>query len=123
MGVMLTVMMTPVIASGIPALWGLEGLAAGWVIHLFNSAVLGVAFAVLAGAVGVETDLPRSAGLGIAYGVVLWVVLAAIVMPIWLGAVGFPGTPPLPNFNPLSFVGHLVYGVVLGAAYPSLADL
>jgi hypothetical protein len=117
-GAMMTVMMTPVIEMGIPALYGIEGPAglAGWVIHMSNSAVLGVVFGGLVGRIGLK-GTGRIAGAGLVYGAVLWIVLAAVVMPIWLGAVGFPGTPPLPNLNPLSLVGHLVYGLVLGVGY------
>lgn len=123
MGVMLTMQMTPVIENAIPAMYGLSGLAAGWVAHLFHSAVLGVAFAYLLDAVGWRDRAATwggGVGIGLGYGVVLWVVLAAIVMPIWLSAVGFPGAPALPNFNPMSLVGHVVYGVVLGAVYAAL---
>ncbi|WP_089828073.1 DUF6789 family protein [Halogranum amylolyticum] len=119
MGVLLSVLMTPVIQSAIPALWGLSGGVAGWVIHMSNSAVLGVAFAALAKALPqYSSSIGRSTALGAVYGVVLWVVLAALVMPVWLGAVGFAGAPALPNFNPMSLVAHLVYGIALGAAYP-----
>ncbi|MFB6154859.1 MAG: DUF6789 family protein [Haloferacaceae archaeon] len=124
MGAVLTVQMTPVVAAAIPALYGLSGLTAGWVVHLFHSAVLGLVFAA---ALRAEPRLAetraRAAGSGVAYGVVLWVVLAALVMPVWLGAVNFPGTPPFPNFNPLSLVAHVVYGAVLGVVFPSVADL
>ncbi|WP_323191192.1 histidine kinase [Halostella sp. PRR32] len=123
MGIMLTMQMTPVIENAIPALWGLSGGLAGWVIHMSNSAVLGVVFAAIAsaGAFREYADSPgTSAALGIAYGVVLWVVLAAIVMPIWLDAVGFGMAPAVPNFNPMSLVGHVAYGVVLGVVYPLL---
>ena len=123
MGVMLTTVMTPVIEVAIPAMYGLSGGAAGWVLHMSHSAVLGVAFVGLANALGVSEDLPRSAGLGVAYGVALWVILAALVMPVWLGAVGFAGAPPLPNFNPTSLVGHVVYGGVLGAVFPFVREL
>jgi hypothetical protein len=123
MGIMLTMQMTPVIENAIPALWGLSGGLAGWVVHMSNSAVLGVVFAAIASAGGLR-EYGRSSGtsaaLGIAYGVVLWVVLAAIVMPTWLEAVGFPMAPAVPNFNPMSLVGHVVYGAVLGAVYPML---
>ena len=123
MGIMLTMQMTPVIENAIPALWGLSGGLAGWVVHMSNSAVLGVVFAALASA-GALREYSNSVGtstaLGIAYGVVLWVVLAAIVMPIWLDAVGFPMAPAVPNFNPMSLVGHVVYGGVLGATYAAL---
>jgi hypothetical protein len=120
-GAMMSMMMTPVIEMAIPAMYGIEGPAglAGWVIHMSNSAILGVVFGALVGA----SDLSgtgRVASAGLAYGIVLWVALAAIVMPIWLGAVGFPGAPPLPNFNPMSLVGHAVYGLVLGSVYAAL---
>ena len=123
MGVMLTMQMTPVITKAIPAMYGLSGLAAGWIAHLLHSTVLGVVFAFLVGATGLTDraeEYGGGIGLGIGYGVVLWVVLAAIVMPIWLSAVGFPGAPPLPNFNPMSLVGHVVYGAVLGAVFAAV---
>lgn len=123
MGAMLTMQMGPVIEVAIPSMYGLEGLAAGWVVHLFHSVVLGVVFAAVVGATEYGDSVGRSAALGLAYGAVLWVVLAAIVMPIWLGVVGSPANPPLPNFNPQSLVGHLAYGLVLGVAFPYLRDL
>lgn len=120
-GAMMSAMMTPVMEMAIPAMYGIEGPAglAGWVIHMSNSAVLGVVFGALAGRADL-TGTGRTAGAGLVYGAVLWAVLAATVMPIWLGTVGFPGTPPLPNLNPLSLVGHLVYGLVLGVVYAAV---
>ena len=123
MGAMLTTQMTPVIEVAIPSMYGLEGLAAGWVAHLFHSVVLGVVFAGVASALGYGDSVGRSAGLGVGYGVVLWVVLAALVMPIWLGAVGSPANPPFPNFNPMSLVGHVVYGLVVGVVFPYVREL
>lgn len=123
MGAMLTMQMGPVIRVAIPSMYGLEGLAAGWVVHLFHSVVLGAVFAGVAGSLGFDESAGRSVGLGLAYGVVVWVLLAALVMPVWLGAVGFPKVPPLPNFNPKSLVGHLVYGLVLGIVFPFVRNL
>ncbi|WP_129114144.1 histidine kinase [Halegenticoccus tardaugens] len=121
MGAMLSLLMTPVIEAAIPALYGLSGGIAGWTIHMANSAILGVVFAALAGALPRYAETPlESAGLGAVYGVVLWVVLAGFVMPIWLAAVGFPMAPPIPNLDPMSLVGHVVYGAILGATYPTL---
>ncbi|MFC7157631.1 histidine kinase [Halomarina halobia] len=120
MGIMLTVMMGPVIAAAIPALWGLNGLAAGWGVHLVNSAIFGLVFAAIVASPPVRQytgSLGRTTAVGVAYGVVIWIVAAGIVMPIWLQAVGFPMAPPLPNFNPMSLVGHVVYGAVLGGVY------
>lgn len=118
MGIILTVMMTPVIETAIPAMYGLSGGAAGWFIHMSHAAILGVVFAGIVNAAGVGNDLTRTIGLGFLYGAVLWVVLAALVMPVWLSAVGFAGAPPLPNFNLTSLVGHLIYGAVAGAVFP-----
>jgi uncharacterized membrane protein YagU involved in acid resistance len=121
MGVMLTVQMTPVIEVAIPAMYGLTGGLAGWVMHMAHSAVLGVAFAAAASAApSLAADQRRTVGAGLAYGAVLWAVLAVLVMPVWLGAVGFPGAPPFPNVSVMSLVGHLVYGAVLGVAYALL---
>ena len=86
MDAMLTVMLTPVIQRA----WRCTDStvsATGWLAHLFHSAAFDVVFAALAGAAGIGDDRVKSAGVGVAYGV----VLAAIVMPIWLGAAGVPG--------------------------------
>ncbi|WP_430504110.1 DUF6789 family protein [Haloparvum sp. PAK95] len=126
MGAMLSVMMAPVLEMAIPSLYGIAGPAGavGWVIHVSHGAVLGVAFAaILQTKPGVGGSIGKSAGAGAAYGVGIWVVLAAIVMPVWLGTVGFGGAPSVPNFNPMSLVAHVVYGVVLGAVFPLVADL
>ena len=111
--------MPPVIAGAIPALWGLSGLAAGWLVHLVNGVILGLAFAAVVENTGLRAYAERRTGwiLGGAWGVVLWIVAAAVVMPVWLSAVGFPQAPPLPNINPQTLPGHVVYGVVLGAVY------
>ena len=87
------------------------------VVHMSHSAVLGVAFAAIIGAgLGRFSD---NVGATIVTGVVLWAVLAALVMPIWLAAVGFAGAPRFPNFAlPGSLPAHVVYGAVLEAIYP-----
>ena len=121
MGVMITVVMTPVIEGAIPALYGLSGGLAGWVVHMSHSAILGAVFAAIMGA-GLSRfsdNIGATIGIGAIYGIVLWAVLAALVMPIWLAAIGFPQAPPFPNFAlPGSLPAHVVYGVVLGAVYP-----
>jgi hypothetical protein len=123
MGAMLTMQMGPVIEVAIPSMYGLSGLAAGWAVHLFHSVVLGIVFAAVGSALLDIDSVGRSAALGLGFGVVLWIGLAALVMPVWLGAVGSPANPPLPNFNPQSLVGHVAYGLVLGVAFPYLQDL
>nr|WP_193570812.1 hypothetical protein [Halorubellus sp. JP-L1] len=43
-----------------------------------------------------------------------------LVIPVWLDAVGFANAPALPNVSVQSLVGHVVYGVILGAVYAAL---
>jgi hypothetical protein len=45
-----------------------------------------------------------------------------ITLPIWLGAVGFTTPPSIPNVTVPLLVWHLLYGLVLGALFPSVAD-
>ncbi|GAA0245066.1 histidine kinase [Haladaptatus pallidirubidus] len=125
MGVMLTMQMRPVIEHAIPSLWGLDGGAAGWTIHMINSAIFGVLFAAMVSLTGLRSSadsVGKSAAIGVGYGVLVWVVAAVIVMPIWLQAVGFPMAPSLPNVSMQSLIGHVVFGAVLGALYPVIRN-
>lgn len=45
-----------------------------------------------------------------------------LVTPVWLQTVGFGGVPSVPYVGVQNFVGHVVYGVVLGAAYAALTE-
>jgi len=116
-GVLLQAMGTmPTIA----ALYGSESVAVGWIAHLFHSVVFGLVFA--AAVVRTEyrdADLGTLAAIGAGYGVVLWLVAAAVAMPLWLGALGLDA-PSVPNLDAASVAGHLVYGVVLGAAFAAV---
>ncbi|WP_321111871.1 hypothetical protein [Halorussus salinisoli] len=113
-GVLLQTMgMMPAIAS----LYGMESVVVGWTAHLFHSVVFALVFA----AAVVRTDyrdaeLGPITALGAGYGVVLWFVAAAIAMPLWMGALGMDA-PAIPNLDASSLVGHVLYGVVLGAVF------
>lgn len=109
----------PVIGS----LYGVESLLVGWVTHVFHSLVFGLLFAG-----GCTLPYLRRAtrtpaglvGLGMGWGVVLWLVAAGIVMPVWLLAVGVPAT--VPSLRPVGLLTHLVWGAVLGGGYAVLPD-
>jgi len=120
MAVLISVMNAAVLAGAIPALYGLSGGVAGWVVHLSHGAVLGVVFAALLRGLGEDRSAGSIVGLGLLWGVFTWIGLAALVMPVWLSAVGFPMAPPVPNFAPPSLLWHAVYGGVLGVAYAGL---
>lgn len=53
-------------------------------------------------------------GLGVVYGLVLELVAAGVMLPIWANAVG-AASLGVPFIIPIGFVTHLVYGVLLGA--------
>ncbi|WP_336359941.1 histidine kinase [Haladaptatus sp. ZSTT2] len=115
-----------VIANALPALYGIQGpaLAAGWGIHLVHGAIFGIVYAAFVSTEPLReyaAKLPTGAVLGIAFSVLQTIVAVGFIMPLWLQAVGFPAAPPVPNLALSSFIGHAVYGVVLGALYPVLA--
>lgn len=120
MGVMATMMLPTVMTEYIPGLIGLDGLVAGWIVHLSIAAVFGVGYAALA----TETDFVDHSpsyrwdiALGLGYGAVLWLVAMVIVMPIWLGTLG-TATLPVPWLDPMTLMGHLVFGLVVGVVFP-----
>lgn len=88
MGVLISLMNPTVLAVAIPRLYGLppppNGIA-GWVVHLSHGAVLGVVFAGLLSAPALREftgSTLRTVLAGLVYGVVVWIVLAALVMPV-----------------------------------------
>jgi len=119
MGVLVVVMNEPTLAVAIPSLYTLApppNLPMGMAVHLFHGAVLGVVFA--GGLRALDVDGPvRTIGAGLAWGVLTWAVLAALLMPLWLEAVGSPANPPFPNFAVPSLLWHVVFGLVLGGVY------
>jgi len=124
MGGLVLVMSPPVLAVAIPSLYGLApppNPAVGMAVHVAHGVVLGVVFAAIAGARRV-TSTAGLVGLGVGWGVVTWIGLAALLMPVWLSAVGSPASPPFPNFAPPSLLWHVVYGAVLGGVYAVGAD-
>ncbi|EMA28974.1 DUF6789 family protein [Haloarcula japonica] len=124
MGALILVMNPPTLAVAIPSLYGLApppSPGAGLVVHLSHGAVMGVMFAGLASLLHTDSS-GKLLGLGVGWGVVTWAVFAALVMPVWLGAVGSPASPPFPNFAPPSLLWHVVYGSVLGGVYAVTAD-
>ncbi len=123
-GAMMQLLMPDILEMAIPGMFGLgPSLAIGWGIHLVNGAVFGLVYAAIARfdpLAAYAEGLPSGIGLGIVYGVVIWAIAASIVMPLWVGAMT-PMSPPVPDVNPASLVGHAVFGAILGALYPLLS--
>ncbi|MGI8948092.1 MAG: hypothetical protein ACR2FV_09010 [Ornithinimicrobium sp.] len=103
--------MIPMVAM----LVGSEAVAVGWIVHLVNSAIFGAAFGLIAGAR--QMGLGMQLAMGAAYGLVLWVVGALLLMPARLGMDLFV----INEMSVRSLMGHLVFGVILGGVVAILA--
>ncbi|MFC7076554.1 ATP-binding protein [Haloarcula halophila] len=106
------------LAGSVPvigALYGVTDIWVGWITHEFHSIVFGLVYGALVTALPVEDDPLRYVGVAVAWALVLWLFAAGLVMPLWLGLLGF--TASLPSLSMMSLFGHLVWGVSLGGAY------
>jgi hypothetical protein len=121
-GIMMSMMSAPTPDGGSMNMMAMVGMVikaptalAGWLYHLFNSAVIGAVFgAVLGGRLGA-----MSTGLlwGAMYGFIWWILGALILMPVLLGMPAFAPLSMMPAVAMGSLVGHLIFGAVLGVAY------
>lgn len=124
MGVAITVMDLETLRQSIAGLYGQEGsLVIGWIAHVIHGSLFGILFAAILtepGAYRVTNSVTKTLVAGLVYGLVLVVVAAGIVMPIWLGVVGLAEGVSIPSVTVSSIVWHLLYGAVLGAVFPLL---
>lgn len=121
--IVLSLWLAPFLQEALPGMFGLDGGIVGWVLQASLGAVLGVVFAAVVGALDWDHDVGRSTGLGVAYGALLWVVNFGFLFPLWLRAVNLPSMADLVSFNLVALAGYLVFGAVLGAVYPYVADV
>ncbi len=102
----------------IGALYGVESVAMGWITHLFHSVVFALLFVggVSWSPAFDRVDRPlRASVVGVAWGGLLWLVAAGVVMPLWLRATGLPA--PLPNLPAVGLLAHGIWGLTLGWGY------
>jgi signal transduction histidine kinase len=110
----------PVIGS----LYGIQTPLIGWITHLFHSAVFGLLFAAICAEprIGRFVSGPFRSGLvGLGWGAILWFLAAGIFMPVWLSLLGVP--TEIPNLSVAGFVGHALWGVILGVAYWGIGNI
>lgn len=108
----------------IGALYGVQNVVGGWLAHLFHSTLFALAFAGLVYLEPFREFAETYRGgliLGSGYGVALWAGGAAILMPIWLRSAGITAPAP-PDLAVGALLAHLLYGAVLGTAYPAVLD-
>lgn len=120
-GMMMQIMKTPdgkmPLMGMVAMVVGSKSLVVGWLYHLVNSAVIGALFGWLLG--GRVRGYGSGLGWGALYGLVWWVLGGLILMPV---LIGMPVLAPLTMAGMMpvaigSLIGHLIYGLLLGAAF------
>ncbi len=91
----------------------------GFAVHMVNSAVIGVGFALLLGS---RIHSPASGlGHGLGYGAIWWLLGPLTLMPLFMGmGLGVNWTAAAATEMLPSLFGHLVYGSILGVTYAVL---
>jgi len=119
-GAVVSVVDPVLLRETIPAIYGVGvpgDVILGWVVHVMHAAVLGVAFAAVVGLSGRSGATAREqVGGALLFSLAIWVVLAAIALPLWLAAVS-PRALPVPYVSNAMLAGHLAYGTVMGTIY------
>jgi uncharacterized membrane protein YagU involved in acid resistance len=99
---------------------GSDSAGAGFLYHMFNSAVIGAIFGLVLGTLSHTYD-GRGAGLGLLYGAMGWVLGPLVLMPLMMGMggpqFGMALSPPMV----MSLMGHLIFGLLTGLAYAAYA--
>lgn len=115
-GIMLGMMgILPVIGKMV----GLPNIAAGFVVHLGISATIGASFAVLFS--GVIRGVGGGVTAGLGYGAIWWLLGPLTLMPLFMGmGLGVNWNAGAATAMMPSLVGHLVFGLILGALYALL---
>jgi len=88
----------------------------GFIVHLVNSAIIGVIFSFTLGKC--TTNISNGLGFGFLYGSIWWLLGPMTLMPLFMGmGLGVnwnlaAATKMLPSLG-----GHLLYGGILGIVY------
>lgn len=110
-GVLMQMMgMMPMIA----AMVGNESVAVGWIVHLIISAGTGAIFGLIFGEF--VASYGGGIGYGLVYGFAWWILGSLIAMPILLG-MGMQFANAFDATHLMSLMGHLIFGLILGAVY------
>lgn len=139
LGLILWLIQPEAIEAAIPAAYGFDPSSVlGWAIHLGQGAVLGIIFgfivtrSVILGVLrtDVETDplsgtsdTTRVAAAGVVYGLAIWSILPALILPALTDAIGGQAAGEFPAVALESLAGHILFGIVLGLVFAMFVDL
>ncbi|MDS0296580.1 hypothetical protein [Halogeometricum luteum] len=116
----------PLIALALPMMYGFSGpdLLAGWAIHQFHGVALAVMYVAAAQwqpVTGHAKTLRGAVALAVVVGVVSTALFSVLLMPLWLGAIGYPFTPTVPDLampeKLWSVFGHVIYALPATLGY------
>jgi signal transduction histidine kinase len=101
--------------AGIGVFYGTANPVVGWITHEFHSVVFGFVFVSLVSLAPADRrdDVVTYVAVGAGWALVLWVVAAGVVAPVWLRLLGIAA--PIPNLSAPLLASHLVWGLSLGA--------
>ena len=98
---------------------GLPTVAAGWVVHLGISAIIGAAFGVLLG--WLVTGRMSSLVVASLYGMAWWALGPLTLMPLLMGmGLGVNWNLEAAQAMLPSLMGHMMFGLVMGLVYAPL---
>lgn len=105
----------------IGALYAVPNQIVGWITHLFHSLVFGLFF--VAGTTLPVFNFSYSYAvarvlLAVGWGIILWLLAAGVVMPLWLQFVGIETM--VPNLSRGGLISHTLWGAVLGISYHAI---
>ena len=104
---------------------GQASIAVGWVVHLAHSLIAALLYGYVVDQVELLSGARKSLGqgllVGLGYGVLLWLLGASVLMPLWTNALGITALT-VPNIGLQRLIGHLVFGSVLGISYSWLTE-
>ncbi len=95
---------------------GSPTVAAGFIVHMVNSAIIGAGFAVLFGksAEGVGAGITT----GVLYGGMWWFLGPLTLMPLFMGmGLGVNWSITAATTMLPSLAGHMMYGAILGTVF------
>lgn len=135
-GALLWVVDPEIVTDTIPGIYGFDTAGGlGWVFHLFHGLVLGLVFGALVsrdpilGTITADTqfDVLEETGLavrfvlaGFVYGLAVWALLPVIAGTVLISVGG--ADPVFPAIAAETLLGHLLYGLLLGALFSVFVD-
>ncbi len=101
--------------AGIGVFYGAVSPVVGWITHQFHSLVFGF---IYAGWLTLLPDRSRQSlaayvGVGVGWGLALWLGAAGVIAPVWLQLLGTPAM--VPSLSVTQLLTHVSWGVTLGA--------